>query len=130
LKKANQYYPDNHFTHFIGNSFKKIGINLLQYFPDNSLFAKPVFAILYSLFFTVLFLTVILLSIRHIFFSKEKQQKFLSVFALVSWLFMLLFYSVSPLPRYALFFYPLFVIYILYRYNGRVIKLAVKDSQL
>jgi hypothetical protein len=113
LKRVNGYYLDHHFDHFMTHSVKKIGINFLQYFPDYSLFTKPIFAILYSLFFVGLFITIISLSIKNIFFSAVKQGTYLPVFSLVSFCFMLFFYSVAPIPRYALFFYPFFVIYIL-----------------
>lgn len=119
FKAVNRYYLDHHPGHFLSQSIKKTGINFLQYFPDYHLFTRPLFAILYSIFFTTLFLVVLVWSIRHIFFSVKKGKNFLSVFSLTSFLFFLFFYSVAPLPRYALFFYPLFMVYILYMLNSK-----------
>ncbi|MFD2920759.1 hypothetical protein ACFS6H_13625 [Terrimonas rubra] len=119
LKKVNRYYLHHHPGHFFSQSVKKVGINFLQYFPDYHLFTKPLFAVLYSIFFTLLFLAVLAWSIRDIFFASKKHPNFLSVFTLVSFLFFLFFYSVAPLPRYALFFYPLFMVYILYMLNNK-----------
>lgn len=119
FKAVNRYYLEHHFGHFLSQSIKKTGINFLQYFPDYHLFSRPLYAVLYSIFFVVLFLVVLIWSTRHIFFSVKKQKDFLSVFSLTSFLFFLFFYSVAPLPRYVLFFYPLFMVYILYMLHNK-----------
>jgi len=124
LQSVNKYYLNRHFEHFVTNSFKKVGINFLQYFPDYNLFPRPVFAILYSLFFVSLFVVVLVASAKKIFFSLSRKKDFLSIFIFVSFWFMLFFYSVAPLPRYALFFYPFFVIYLFSvhtNYKSRVV---------
>lgn len=122
LKQLNVKFISENPTKFINNSFKKIGINLIQYFPDYSQLKKPYIAIIYSLFSILIFGLTLYFIIRNK--TKNNEEKILKYCISGTFSFMILFYSIAPMPRYLLFFAPLFFLYIVISIHSNIKKVS------
>ena len=89
---------------FVKLTLQKFAVNFTQYFPDYGWMSGMRIYIFYSIFFLAFqfFLVWALLKI------KNRQQGYLFVFTLSIYLFVLIFYTVAPMPRYFLLFVPYF----------------------
>ena len=107
LNQLNKDFVSTHPKLFIENSFKKIGINFLNYYPGNYNFSSNIITYLYSIVlvaFNLIFLYILYKKLRSAF-------TFETTFLGILFIFYLLFYSVAPLPRYFLFYFPLFFLF-------------------
>jgi len=106
LKGLNNSFITENPVFFVKLSLQKIAINFLQFFPDYPFLSKRYLAISYSIlavFIQCLFFFRIFKNIRN------KINVDLSIMCLSVYFFFLFFYSIAPLPRYFLFFYPIFI---------------------
>lgn len=101
---------------FIKLTLQKLGINLVQYFPDYNGISRYGIYFFYSTFF-VLFQGLLIYSIKKM---HEKKQKYLFAFTLSLYLFFLTFYSIAPMPRYLLLFFPMFAVLIIKTFTPEV----------
>lgn len=113
LQQLNKNFISEHPKLFIKNSLKKIGISFLNYYPGNYNFTSPYVMYLYSvvlLVFSLLFIYTIIQKLRLGF-------TFDAAFPGIIFIFYLLFYSVAPLPRYFLLYFPLFFLFVFQNFN-------------
>jgi len=110
LGELNKTFLREHPKLFVKLSFQKIGINFLQFFPDYSFLSNIYLAVSYSLLAVILQILFLFSVYRNL---REKYFYDFSVLALSVYLFFIIFYSIAPLPRYYLFFFPVFILIIL-----------------
>ena len=113
LKSLNDNFVKEHPGEFIINSIKKIGVVLLNYYPYNynlgGGYKTVVYAVLMTLF-NVLFGVGIYKSYR-------LKVQFWPLYWVALFGFVTVFYSVAPLPRYYIFYFPIFFL-VAYKWVG------------
>jgi len=109
LSALNKEFIQQHPALFIKLTFQKFVVNLLQYFPDYNGLSKYGIYIFYSIYF-VIFQAILIFAIRRL---RSANNDYLSKFTLGLYLFFLCFYSIAPMPRYFLLFYPIFAVVII-----------------
>ncbi|RKE83047.1 MULTISPECIES: hypothetical protein [unclassified Chryseobacterium] len=122
LKQLNKNFISEHPELFIKNSFKKIGINFLNYYPGNYNFTSAYIMYLYSgilLVFSLLFIYTIIKKLKLRF-------SFDAVYTGIIFIFYLLFYSIAPLPRYFLLYFPLFFLFVFQNFDGKLHSYLLK----
>lgn len=122
LQQLNKNFISEHPALFIKNSLKKIGISFLNYYPGNYNFTSPYVMYLYSvilLVFSLLFIYTIIQKLR-LRFTLD------AVFPGIIFIFYLLFYSVAPLPRYFLLYFPLFFLFVFQNFNVKLHSYLLK----
>ncbi|MFP8893364.1 hypothetical protein [Chryseobacterium sp. EZn1] len=122
LQQLNKNFISEHPELFIKNSFKKIGINFLNYYPGNYNFPSVYIMYLYS----VILLVFNLLLIYTIIQKLRLRFTFDAAFPGVIFIFYLLFYSVAPLPRYFLLYLPLFFLFVFQNLNDKLYLYLLK----
>lgn len=122
LQQLNKNFISEHPELFIKNSLKKIGINFLNYYPGNYNFPSVYIMYLYS----VILLVFILLLIYTIIQKLRLRFTFDAAFPGVIFIFYLLFYSVAPLPRYFLLYFPLFFFFVFQNFNAKLHSYLLK----
>lgn len=120
LNQLNKNFISAHPELFIRNSLEKIGINFLNFYPGNYNFSSPIIPYLYS----IIFLIFNLVLLYTLFQKLRLKLSFDAVFLGILYVFYLLFYSVAPLPRYFLFYFPLFFLFV-YPYLSNRIQLII-----
>ncbi len=116
LGELNKTFLKEHPELFIKLSFQKLGINFFQFFPDYSFLSNIYIAFSYSLMAVILQIAFLLAIYRNI---RSRYLYDFSVLALSIYIFFLIFYSIAPLPRYFLFFFPVFIIIIFSRIGSK-----------
>ncbi len=107
MESLGKQFTSEHRSLFLVNSLKKIGINFTNYYPGNYNFSGSVISWLYAGFltaFNLLFLFALAIRLR--------EKSFITIFTGVLFLFFLIFYSVAPLPRYYLLYFPVFFLFV------------------
>ncbi|MGG1921147.1 hypothetical protein [Chryseobacterium sp.] len=122
LQQLNKNFISEHPELFIKNSLKKIGINFLNYYPGNYNFPSVYIMYLYS----VILLVFNLLLIYTIIQKLRLRFTFDAAFPGVIFIFYLLFYSVAPLPRYFLLYFPLFFLFVFQNLNDKLYLYLLK----
>ncbi|QRA43377.1 hypothetical protein [Chryseobacterium cucumeris] len=122
LQQLNKNFISEHPEQFIKNSLKKIGINFLNYYPGNYNFPSVYIMYLYS----VILLVFNLLLIYTIIQKLRLRFTFDAAFPGVIFIFYLLFYSVAPLPRYFLLYFPLFFLFVFQNLNDKLYLYLLK----
>jgi hypothetical protein len=116
LGQLNKNFISEHPQFFIKNNLEKIGINFLNFYPNNYNFSNDIFKYLYCL----------ILSVFNLFFIYAVIQKIRYNFAFDAtllgalFIFYLLFYSIAPLPRYYLLYFPLFFLFTFQYFNVEI----------
>jgi len=109
LKQLNESFVKENPVYFIKLSIQKVGINLVQYFPDYNFLSNRFLAFSYSLMSLVLQFFFLFSIFRNV---KSNRNYEISILSFGLYLFFLFFYSIAPLPRYFLFFFPIFILII------------------
>ncbi len=112
LGDLNKIFLREHPKLFVKLSFQKLGINFLQFFPDYSFLSNIYLAVSYSLMAVILQFVFLFSIYRNL---RERYFYDFSVLALSVYIFFMIFYSIAPLPRYFLFFFPVFILVIVAR---------------
>lgn len=126
LKQLVKQYVLKHPSHFVKISLGKFLINLVQYFPESfngnyEVIASSkamIFTIFYSCFFIIytflLFLSIKKNSFKELINFKIENYFFQFVIIAIFFHFMINTFAAPPLPRYILFYFPFFTVYIFY----------------
>lgn len=122
LKQLNKNFISEHPELFIKNSLKKIGINFLNYYPGNYNFSGIYIMYLYSIILMVFSLLFIYTIIQKL----KLRFSFDAVYTGIIFIFYLLFYSVAPLPRYFLLYFPLFFLFVFQNFNDKLHSYLLK----
>jgi len=124
LNQLNKNFISSHPKLFIENSLKKIGINFLNYYPGNYNFSGNTVPYLYSISLLIFNLLLI-----YILFQKLKSNfTFQAAFLGILFIFYLLFYSIAPLPRYFLFYFPLFFLFVFQYFSCKIQSVLLKGN--
>ncbi|QBO57514.1 hypothetical protein NBC122_00678 [Chryseobacterium salivictor] len=127
LSALNKDFIDQHPGLFLKLTVQKLAINFLQFFPDYKGLSKYRIYIFYSIFF-VIFQAVLILAMKRL---KDAKNNYLLMFTLSFYLFSLFFYTIAPMPRYFLLFYPIFTVIIVKSFqdeNGSYFKIRQKKT--
>lgn len=117
LEELNKNFLKEHPEMFVTNSFKKLGITFFNYFPYNYNLGPGAISWIYSVVMTLFNFTFIAV----IYSNFKRENNFWALFWVGLFIFYLGFYSVAPLPRYYLFYFPIFFL-VVYKYTvGRVL---------
>ncbi|CAH0280759.1 hypothetical protein SRABI04_04046 [Chryseobacterium sp. Bi04] len=124
LNQLNKNFISTHPKLFIENSLKKIGINFLNYYPGNYNFSGNTVPYLYSISLLVFNLLLI-----YILFQKSRSGfTFQAAFLGILFIFYLLFYSIAPLPRYFLLYFPLFFLFVFQYFSCKIQSVLLKAN--
>lgn len=125
LSALNREFILKHPVLFLKLTLQKLLINILQYFPNYDSLSSHKIYVFYSLFFAV-FQAFLIWAMAKL---KSAKRIYLLTFTVSFYMFFIFFYSISPMPRYFLLFYPVFFVVIIKSFedkNGGYTKLWQK----